>query len=138
MSSVRNRLIKAAEVPKETLVIETEDGPLSIVAKGLSLTALGLIQNSAVAIDEETGERSTDLAKMGPQLIIAGAFDLDGAPLFTAADIEMVAGLSAGVMEPIMSAIARLSGLGDAALKAALKNSDTITTSVSSSPSPES
>ncbi len=136
---LRNALLSKGSVKKEVITVPCDDGSvLSVEVHGLTAEARGRIMTTSMMKDED-GESVTDIAKMTPQLIIAGAFDPDsGEPIFSAIDAEILGTLSATFLDPIITAVTRLSGMSLAAAKEAEGNSAATTISASASPSPES
>lgn len=79
-----------------------------------------------------------NLAEFQARLVAATAIDDAGALVFTAADIENLRRLPAGVLNTLANAASRLNGIGQQALEDAEKNSEAAQSgdSQSGSPSP--
>jgi hypothetical protein len=135
-------LIARGAVKTEPLTIGAGDDAIRIEARGLSAGQRGAILTDCV-VDKAgpDGESTsvTDLAKLGPALVIAGAFDPETRePIFGEADRDVVASLDASFLDPIIAAVGRLSGISAASAASAEKNSDATTVSTSDSRSLES
>jgi hypothetical protein len=133
-------LIARGAVKTEQITIGAGDEAIQIEASGMSAGQRGaVLTDCLVERTSDDGETSTvtDLAKLGPMLVIAGARDPEThEPIFTAADRDVVAGLDAKFLDPIVEAVGRLSGISAASSTVAEKNSDETTDSASGSPSP--
>lgn len=68
------------------------------------------------------GTRKTDVSNVRAKLVAACAVDDDGAPLFTAADVEALGRKSATALERLAKVAQRLNGLTEQALEEARGN----------------
>lgn len=120
---------KRAQVPRETIPIDTGDGIVEVEVRGLSAGVRGdLMATCVVEGENEEGEKTqrTDLRKLQTALVIKCAIDPDsGEPMFGEADRDLLLELNATYLDPIITAASRLSGLDDDVVKAAEKNSVT-------------
>ena len=124
-STLRAAFLKHGVAPREALTVPTVDGELRLEVRGLSSGARGRLLNE-VMIESEDGsgeDRSIDLGKLYPMLVIECAFDAEtGERIFRSADFDTVSELSATMLDPIAALASRLSGLGDKSLKEAEKS----------------
>lgn len=69
-------------------------------------------------------------------MVVLGACDADGVPLFTLADLDAVGQMDWRVLDPVADRVDRLNGLSGVAAEAMVKNSPGEPTSASGSSSP--
>lgn len=121
--SPRAALLKHGRVATEVLTIPTEDGDIAVEVRGLGAGVRGRILNDVMISKDGEEERSIDLGKLYPMLVIECTFDpASGERLFAPADFEMVSGLNTLMVDPIVAVASRLSGLSDKSLKEAEKS----------------
>lgn len=113
-------------VPKAAAKTEnvTLDDGTQIEVRSLSIVERGKLLNEAVTVGEDGESVTTDNGKLEVMLVIASICDPEThAPIFGAADFEMVSGFDAGYFSPATIVAKRLSGISRAAAKVAEKNS---------------
>lgn len=115
--SLRERMLKAGTLPSESLTVTLNGEDLVMDIRGLSAGARGRLLNTVMTQSDEDGERKIDLAKLTPLLVLECAFDPEtGKKIFSPADFEVLSGLSANALDPIIAVASRLSGLGEQAM----------------------
>ncbi len=133
MGTLRDRLLAKGVVKVELLTI----GDLTVEIRGLTAGARGRLLNTST-MDDGDGNRTVDLEKLGPELLIACVYDPEThQPLFSEGDRDPLALMSADFQDQMVTVASRLSGLGTNAAKAAEKNFESILNGSPSSTSPE-
>jgi hypothetical protein len=141
MSNLRQKLVDKGAVKTKIVHCVGEDGEqIAIEVHALMAGERGDVLTECLLTREgEDGEdvTTTDLAKLGPRLVIAGAYDPDTHErIFGDEDRELVAQMDAAFLDPIVNGVSQLSGISAAADKKAEKNSGGTAGSDSATPSP--
>ena len=136
--TLRDRLLAKGAIKSEKLTIDD----ITVEVRGLTAGQRGRLLNTGTReeVDEDGEKQKTiDLEKLGPMLVIACVYDPDtGQPLFSEGDRDALGLMSAEFQDRLVEVASRLSGLGPNAAKAAEKNSAPILSGTPSSTSPES
>src|ERR1041385_2091312 len=121
--TLRDRLLAKGAIKSEKLTIDD----ITVEVRGLTAGQRGRLLNTGTReeVDEDGEKQKTiDLEKLGPMLVIACVYDPDtGQPLFSEGDRDALGLMSAEFQDRLVEVASRLSGLGPNAAKAAEKNS---------------
>lgn len=140
MSTIREKILAAQDIRKETVYIPEWD--VTVEVRTLTGEQRALARRGAVevekkfdpAINEMVEVQVQNEAKLSAALIIAGTFDpQSGEPVFTAVDRDALMQKSASVLDQLVLASARVSGLTVAEQKVMEKNSEATPNAVSTS-----
>jgi hypothetical protein len=123
---LRSKLLQKGSVPREVITVKLDEEDVKIEVRGLTMKARGfLMTNSMITVGEgDEAVEKADLAKIAPELVIECAYDPEtGKQIFSEADREVLGGLAAAFLDPIITTASRLSGMTAADAKSAEGNS---------------
>ena len=120
MSSLREAFLKPIERPSESI---------SVPELGVNVTVQGMTARERSEYDAQfrlpSGKPNKKKQLQGRQLLlIACCVDENGEHLFTASDADQLGNLPASVVEPLVDAALRVSGMTAADVEDTAKNSD--------------
>lgn len=139
-SNNRNRFVQRGTTLKtQRLTLTLPDGPLELELREVTADRRGDILDACARTNEDGENTGVDQKKLVPEVLIACVFDPEtGAPMFTAADRELIGGMSASFIDEVFAPAAALSGLTNASQEELKGNSGATAGSASGSPSPAS
>lgn len=114
MTPLNREALLAAAVPK-TKTVEVP-GVGAVIIRKLSIRAKKEWADMVIALPTERQDEALTL------LVIAGAVNPDGSPMFTPDDKDAVAALDPDAVQTLFSQIQEFSGMGAKALENATKN----------------
>ena len=118
MSSIRDRIAAVQDSSAERITIPEWDNV------ELEVRSITVKQHADLLASMSADGDSVDMAVMIPRLIIVSVYDPEnGERVFTDDDADLLAGLSAGVVERLGFAAIRVSGIGNSAVELGKDNS---------------
>jgi hypothetical protein len=127
MSTLRNTILAANDIKKETLTIPAWGG-VEVEVRGMTGSQRAkVVAASTVSAPDDDGTTVTrqDQSILYPLLLIASVFDPEtGQPVFNDTDRDAIGAKSAGVLEDVAMACCRLSGITADSITVIRKNSE--------------
>ena len=138
MQSNRQRFVKrGTNLKSQRLTLTLDDGPLELELRELTAEGRDEMLQACARTNDEGENIGVDQSKLLPAVLIACVFDATtGQPLFTAADRELISGMSASFLDEVFTPAAALSGLTKESQEKLKGNSAATAGSASDSPSP--